>query len=97
MPFGVLATVVTTRTTRGEKISAHGDRGPRSRVCARETLRSAPHGHEWEFFVARVCRITFKHLPQLLRTHIQSFRGVPEIYFLLVSSYFCYLGTHAKN
>ena len=24
------------------------------------------------------------------------FRGVPEIYFLLESSYFCYLGAHAK-
>ena len=27
------------------KISASADGGPRSRVCARETLRSAPHRH----------------------------------------------------
>ena len=30
---------------RREKISASADGGPRSRVCARETLRSAPHRH----------------------------------------------------
>ena len=29
----------------GHKISASADGGPRSRVCARETLRSAPHRH----------------------------------------------------
>ena len=27
------------------EISASADGGPRSRVCARETLRSAPHRH----------------------------------------------------
>ena len=31
------------------KISAHADGGPRSRICARETLRSAPHQHERKF------------------------------------------------
>ena len=29
----------------GTKISASADGGPRSRVCARETLHSAPHRH----------------------------------------------------
>ena len=28
-----------------DRISASADGGPRSRVCARETLRSAPHRH----------------------------------------------------
>ena len=53
------------------KISAHADGGPRSRVCARETLRSAPHRRERKFSGARVCRIAFIPPPQLLRTHIQ--------------------------
>ena len=44
--------------------SAHADGGPRSRVCARENLRSAPHRRERKFSGARVCRVTFKHLPQ---------------------------------
>ena len=38
-------------------ISAHADGSPRSRVCARETLRSAPHRRERKFFGARVCRV----------------------------------------
>ena len=47
--------------------------GPRSRVCARETLRSAPHQRERKFSAARVCRVTSKHLPKPLRSHIPSF------------------------
>ena len=54
--------------------SAHADEGPRSWVCACQTLCSAPHRRERKFSAARVCRIAFIHLPQLLRTHIQSFR-----------------------
>ena len=46
------------------KISAHADGGPRSRVCARETLRSAPYQHERKFSSARVCKVTLKHLPK---------------------------------
>ena len=46
--------------------SAHADGGPRSRICARYTLHSAPHRHERKFSGARVCRVTFKHLPQPL-------------------------------
>ena len=52
------------------KISAHADGGPHSRVCAHETLCSAPHRRERKFSGARVCRVTFKHLPQPLRSHI---------------------------
>ena len=37
--------------------SAYADGGPRSRVCARETLRSAPHRRERKFFGARVCSV----------------------------------------
>ena len=48
-----------------KKISAGADGGPRFRVCARETLRSAPHQHQ-RIFGAHVCRVTFKHLPQPL-------------------------------
>ena len=40
--------------------SAHADGGPRSRVCARETLRSAFHRHERKFSGTRFCRVTFK-------------------------------------
>jgi hypothetical protein len=54
------------------KISASADGGPRSRVCAPETLCSAPHRHLRKFSGTRVCRVTFKHLPQPLRSHIRS-------------------------
>jgi hypothetical protein len=33
------------RSDQKKKNSASADGGPRSRVCARETLRSAPHRH----------------------------------------------------
>ena len=46
---------------RLSKISAHADGGPRSRVCARETLRSAPHRREQKFSGAQVYRVTVKH------------------------------------
>ena len=52
--------------TANIKISAYADGGPRSRVCAWETLRSAPHRRTRKFSAAPVCRITFKYLPQLL-------------------------------
>ena len=45
-------------------IFAHADGGPRSRVCARETLRSASHRREQKFSGARVCKVTLKHLPK---------------------------------
>ena len=35
-----------------EEISTHGDGGPRSRVCACETLRSAPHRQNPNIFVS---------------------------------------------
>ena len=62
------------------KISASADGGPRSRVCARWTLRLAPHRHERKFFGAHVCRVTFKHLPQPLRSHIQSFITLGQLF-----------------
>ena len=40
--------------------------------------RSAPHRHERKFSIARVCRITFKHLPQLLTTHIKRKNSKPN-------------------
>ena len=61
------------------KISDHADGGPRSRVCARKTLRSAPHRRERKFSGARVCRVTFKHLPQPLKSHIRSFGTLGQI------------------
>ena len=60
--------------------SAHADGGPRSRVCARETLRSDPHRHERKFSGTRVCRVALKHLPQPLRSHIQSFRTLRQVF-----------------
>jgi hypothetical protein len=47
--------------------------GPRFRVCAHETLCLAPHRREGKFSRACVCRFTFKHLTQPLRSHIQTF------------------------
>jgi hypothetical protein len=67
-------------------------------VCARLTVRSSPHRHKQKFSGARVCRVTFKHLPRPLRSHILSFgsppfpapkshsaggRGGPRIFFLV--------------
>jgi hypothetical protein len=57
----------------------HADWGPRSRVCARETLRSAPYQREWKFSGARVCRVTFKHIPQPLRSHSQGFGTLRQL------------------
>ena len=54
-------------------ISAHANGSPRSRVCAHKTFRSAPHWSERKYSGARVCRVTFKHLPQPIRSHIWSF------------------------
>ena len=56
-----------------KKNSAHADGGPRSRVCARETLRSAPHRHERKFSGTCFYRVTLKHLPQPLKSHISCF------------------------
>ena len=46
------------------EISTYADGGPRSRVCARETLCSAPHRRTRKFSGARVCRVTLKNLPK---------------------------------
>jgi hypothetical protein len=66
-----------------QKISAHADGGPRSRVCARETLRSAPHRRERKFSGARVCRVTFlksSHFPVKIGL-FWGVGGVPEFFF----------------
>ena len=42
-------------------------------VCEHLTVRSSPHRHEQKFSGARVCRVTFKHLHQHLRSHIRIF------------------------
>ena len=47
--------------------------------CTRATLRSAPHRHEMKFFGTRVCKVIFKHLPQPLRRHMQSFRTLRQL------------------
>ena len=44
-------------------ISAAADGGLRSLVCARLTLRSAPHRLQRKFIDGRVCKVAFKHLP----------------------------------
>ena len=60
-------------------ISASADGGPRSRVRARGTLRSAPHRHLRKFSGTHFCRVTFKHLPQPLRSHNRSFRTLRQV------------------
>ena len=49
-------------------------------VCARMTVRSSPHRHKRKFSSARVCRVTFKHLPQPLRSHIRSFGTLRQLF-----------------
>jgi hypothetical protein len=49
-------------------------------ICARLTVRSSPHRHKWTFFGACVCRVTFKHLPQPLRSHILSFGTIGQLF-----------------
>jgi hypothetical protein len=55
------------------KIYAHADGGP----CSRSA--HAPNQQERKFSSARVSRVTFKHLPQSLRTHIQSFGTLRQL------------------
>ena len=61
------------------KIFAHAIESPRSRVCAWETLCSAPHQLERKFAGALICRVTFKHLPHFLRSHIRSFGTIGQL------------------
>ena len=88
--------------------SAHADGGPRSQVCTRQTLWSAPHRHEQSISSAPICRLTFKHLPMQNVGTLKHFlnltpyppnyvilrgvRGIPEFFFWLDSFYFCQLG-----
>ena len=55
--------VFSERRMKNTKISTRASGGPRFRVCARETLCSAPHRREQKFPCTRVCRVTFKHSP----------------------------------
>ena len=64
--------------------SAGADGGPRSRVCACSTLRSAPHQHQRTFVAAHVFKVAFKHLPQPLRSHIRILE--PQDFFLTFES-----------
>ena len=41
----ILVVVCIPKSTKDVEISASADGGPRSHVCARRTLRSAPHQH----------------------------------------------------
>ena len=43
--WGLATAATRSRKEEEKEISASADGGPRSRVCARETLRSAPHRH----------------------------------------------------
>jgi hypothetical protein len=49
-------------------------------VCARLTVRSSPHRHKRKFSDARVCRVTFKHLPQPLQSHILSCGTIGQLF-----------------
>jgi hypothetical protein len=72
-------------------------------ICARLTVRSYPHQHEQKFSGAHVCRVTLKPLDNFSKYPpfppniiVRGVGGVPELFFLLESYYFCYLGAHAK-
>ena len=80
--------------------SAHADWGPRSRVCARETLRSAPHRHERKFSGTCFCRVTFKIFEKKLKkpkNRPQGARGEGRgQFFFYPNFYYFFLGAHAK-
>jgi hypothetical protein len=54
--------------------------GPRSPSAHAWQVRLPPHRHVWTFSGAHVCRVSFKHLPQLLRSHIRSFRTLWQLF-----------------
>ena len=56
-----LGKVTAAEREREREISASADGGPRFQVCARKTLRSAPHQHYQKFSSTHICRVTFKH------------------------------------
>ena len=61
----------TTSWTMSKKILLPGLR--------RQTLCLAPHQHGQKFSGTSVCRVTFKHLPQPLRSHIRSFETLGQL------------------
>jgi hypothetical protein len=70
--------------------------GPRSRVCARETLRSAPHRRELKFSGARVCRVTFVKFPHF-PVKIRLFWGVGGHTISLLPPHACNTTHHSKT
>ena len=75
-----LKTQVTSTNINVIEYSAHADGDSCSRVCARVTLRSAPHQHERKFVGACVRKVILKHLPQPIRRQIfRTLRQLLEI------------------
>ena len=62
-----------------QKNSSSADGGPRSPSAHAWRVRSSPHRHYRKFFGARVCRVTFRHLSQPLRSHIRSFGTLGQL------------------
>ena len=60
-------------------ILAYVDGGPRSRICPRLSKSLGPHRHERKFVDACVRKVTFKHLPQPLSSHMESFRTIGQL------------------
>ena len=60
-------------------ISTGADGGPRSRFCARLTLRSAPHRHQRNFFGASVWKGVVKS--KNTKIDLPGAGGVPQICF----------------
>ena len=81
-----------TKSQKQLKISAHADGGPRSKVCARKTLRSAPG--------TCVCRVTFKNFKKKLKKLKIAPRrpggGGGVNFFFYPHFYYFFLGAHAK-
>ena len=75
--------------TKKSKIYASADGGPHSRVCARETLRSAPHRHIWSFkTLGQLLKFSPKKTLKKLKTLPQGARGVSEFCWGLISPFF---------
>ena len=72
--------VVKTKTWEMKDISARADGGPRSPSAHAWRVRLSPHRHEQKFSGAHVRRVTFKHLPQPLRSYIRSFGTLGQLF-----------------
>jgi hypothetical protein len=60
------------------------------RLCTLDS-RSSPYRHERKFSAAHVSRVTSKHLPRPVRSHIRSFGNLGQLFKIpLLSAQICH-------